>query len=290
MKLLVVGGSGLVGSNVVELGRDAGMEVHATYRNTETEKTGFRLDKTDVEQTMAVVEEVNPDVVVDTAAFHAVDDCESERDRAWSVNAAGSRNVAAAANSADAHLIHLSTDYVFPGNPEETPYIESDPVRPPNYYAETKYAAEQAAKIADTTTILRPSVIYGLSNANFVTWALEELDKRNELTIVDDQISAPTYAPDLARACLTVAEDELTGLYHATGPCSMSRYEFTTTLADVCDYDSDLITPISTEEFGQKAPRPTDSTLDSTRLYDAIDYQFRAPEKAFETMKTESGR
>ncbi|MFC4550033.1 MULTISPECIES: dTDP-4-dehydrorhamnose reductase [Halorussus] len=286
MRLLVIGGSGLVGSNVVTIGSDAGMEVHATYLTTETDKTDVRLDKTDSERTSSVIEQIAPDVIVDTAAFHAVDNCESERNRAWSVNAAGTRNVAIAANTVNAHLIYLSTDYVFPGRPEDSPYVESDPIDPPNYYAETKYAGEQAAKIADAATILRPSVIYGVANSNFVTWALGELKEGNELTIVDDQISAPTYAPDLAQTCLNIGEEKLTGTYHATGPRSMSRYDFTIILANVYGFDSELITPISTEEFGQEAPRPTDSTLDSTQLYDAIDYRFRDPEVALSLMQS----
>ncbi|MFC6715982.1 dTDP-4-dehydrorhamnose reductase [Halovalidus salilacus] len=285
MNVLVIGGSGLVGSNIVELGLDNGIEVEATYNNTETEKASIKLDKTDSDQTASIIERINPDVIIDTAAYHAVDDCESKRDLPWSVNADGTRNVAAAANAIDAHLIYLSTDYVFPGNPEDAPYSESDPVNPPNYYAETKYAGEQASKITDAVTVLRPSVIYGLANDNFVTWALGELKAGNELTIVEDQISAPTYAPDLAYACLRVAENGITGVYHATGPDSVSRYEFTTILADVYGYNPELITPISTEEFGQEAPRPTDSTLNATRLYREIDYEFRGPEEAFEAMQ-----
>jgi dTDP-4-dehydrorhamnose reductase len=173
---------------------------------------------------------------------------------------------------------------VFPGNPDETPYVETDPVNPLNYYAETKYAAEQAARIANTATVLRPSVIYGLASDNFATWVLSELDAGNEVGIVDDQVSRPTYAPDLAEACLRIAEEGVTGLYHATGPESLSRYEFTQELARVFDYDPDLVSPITTEELGQEAPRPEDSSLDSTRLYETIETQFSSPRTAFEDM------
>lgn len=82
-----------------------------------------------------------------------------------------------------------------------------------------------------------------------------------------------------------LAPSTTTGLFHATGPTSVSRFDFTKTLASVCDYDLDLITPIGTEELGQEAPRPTDSTLDSTRLYDTLDWTFRTPTDAFETIK-----
>lgn len=286
MQLLVIGGSGLVGTNIVEVGAEQGIDVQSTYHTTDADHTELQLDKTDAERTISVIEEVEPDAIIDTAAFHDVDACETERDTAWTVNAAGTRNVAVAANAVDAHLIYLSTDYVFPGNPDDTPYTESDPVNPLNYYGETKYAAEQAAKIADTATVLRPSVIYGLASSNFVTWAMGELEDGNELRIVDDQTSAPTYAPDLAHACLEIIDDNHTGLYHATGPSSVSRYEFTVTLADVYGYDTDLITPISTEEFGQEAPRPTDSTLDSSQLYATLKHEFRTPENAFTDMRT----
>lgn len=285
MRLLVIGGSGLVGTNIVNIATNRDLDVHATYRSTDKDHTDIRLDKTNAEETASTIESIEPDVIIDTAAFHAVDDCETQRDRAWSVNATGTRNVAVAANEVDAHLIYLSTDYVFSGRPSETPYTEADAVAPLNYYAETKYAAEQASKIADTHTILRPSVIYGTASNNFVTWVLGELQDGNEVGIVDDQTSAPTYAPDLAEACLHVANKNFTGLYHATGPASVSRYEFTRTLAEVYGLDETLIDPITTEELGQTAPRPEDSTLDSSKLYDESGQTFRSPEQAFTDMR-----
>lgn len=129
--------------------------------------------------------------------------------------------------------------------------------------------------------MLRPSVVYGTASSNFATWVLGELRDGNEVDIVDDQVSRPTYAPDLARACLLIAEDGLTGLYHATGPESLSRYEFTTTLAEAYDLDVDLVSPIDSAELGQSAQRPEDSSLESTRLYETIGYRFREPSAAF---------
>lgn len=287
MRLLVVGGSGLVGSNIVTLATDTDTTVHATHLRTETKETDSRLDKTDAEETSRLVEEFQPDVVVDTAAFHAVDDCETDRDRAWAVNAAGTRNVAVAAEAVGAHLVYLSTDYVFGGDPSETPYSEDDPVSPGNFYARTKYAGEQAAQVATTATVLRTSVVYGLANDNFLTWALGELQDGNEIGIVDDQVSTPTYAPDVARACLEVADRKLTGVYHTAGPESLSRYEFTVLLADVCGYDPRLVSSITTEELGQDAPRPADSSLDSTDFYDAVDRTFDRPRQAFERVRTD---
>lgn len=288
MKLLVIGGSGLVGTNIVKIASETEAEVHATYHNTGTERTDSQLDKTDADQTTSLIKDLDPDVVIDTAAFHAVDDCETERGKAWAVNAAGTRNAAFATDKIGAHFIYLSTDYVFSGEPSEAPYTEEDPVSPLNYYARTKYAGEQAAQIADTATVLRPSVIYGDASSNFVTWALDELREGNELNIVDDQVSTPTYAPDLAQVCLEVADRELTGVYHAAGPESLSRYEFTVKLAEVGGFDSELISPISTEELGQEAPRPAVSSLDSTQLYDATGCTFQQPSEAFNNILTSS--
>lgn len=285
MDVLVIGGSGLVGSNIVEVAHDLDADVTATYHENPRDHTDIELDKTDSDATQQVVTDIVPDLIVDTAAFHDVDDCETYRDRTWTVNATGTRNVATAANSVDAHLVYLSTDYVFPGDPDDVPYTETDPVAPLNYYAETKYAGEQAAKIANKSTILRPSVIYGLRSDNFVTWVLAELRNSEEVGIVDDQISAPTYAVDLAHACLKVHQHELTGLYHATGPQSVSRYEFTEVLAEVYGFDTNLVQPITTDELGQDATRPEDSTLDSSRLYELIDYNFSPPEDAFTDMR-----
>jgi dTDP-4-dehydrorhamnose reductase len=285
MDILVIGGSGLVGSNIVEKAQNLDADVTATYHQNPVQHTDVELDKTDNEATRSVITDIDPGLIVDTAAFHDVDACETKRDQAWTVNATGTRNVATAANEANAHLVYLSTDYVFPGDPDEAAYAESDPVAPLNYYAETKYAAEQAAKIADQSTILRPSVIYGLASDNFITWVLGELRAGEEVGIVDDQTSAPTYAPDLAHACLEVFQQNLTGLYHATGPASVSRYAFTETLAEIYEFDTDLVQPISTEELGQDAPRPEDSTLDSNRLYNSIEYSFKSPENAFTDMR-----
>lgn len=290
MDVLVIGGSGLVGTNVVEMAETDGDTVHATYNTTQCEHTAIQLDKTDQKQTTEIIRDEDPDVIVDTAAFHAVDDCETHRERAWHVNATGTRNVAVAADEVNAHLVYLSTDYVFLGKSTETPYAEEDPVSPINYYAETKYAGERAARIADDVTILRTSVVYGLASGNFVTWALSELKAGNEIQIVDDQVSTTTYAPDLARACLEIARGGYTGLYHAAGPVAQSRFEFTRQFADLCGYDPDLVAPIKTEEFGQEAPRPADGSLDSSHLYETIDYRFREPATAFERIREQRTR
>jgi dTDP-4-dehydrorhamnose reductase len=288
MRTLVIGATGLVGTNTTRYADERGHDVVGTFRTEPDESdkhSGRQLDKENEDAVVELLTETEPDAVIDTAAFHDVDACESERDKAWRVNAQGTRNVVSAADEIGAQYVFISTDYVFAGNPEETPYVEDDAVSPVDYYAQTKYAGEQAAKIADDCTVLRPSVIYGLAKPNFVTWALSELRDGESIGIVDDQISTPTYAPDLARACVEVVENDVTGVYHSAGTVSLSRYEFTLRLAEVYGYDTDLVDPITTEELGQEAPRPTDGSLDSSRLYDKLGWKFNAPKDAFAEMK-----
>jgi dTDP-4-dehydrorhamnose reductase len=286
MYVLVVGGTGLVGTHVVDCATERGHEVSWTYHTAEDPGPDtHHLDKTDAAAVEALLADLDPDAVIDAAAFVDVDACEADRDRAWTINATGTRHVARAATAVNAHYVTLSTDYVFPGNPDTAPYSAEDPVAPPNYYGVTKYAAEGAARIADDWTVLRTSVVYGRGPANFVTWVLSELDARNEVDIVDDQVSTPTYVSDLARAVVDVVEGGVTGLHHAAGPESLSRYEFTQRLAEVHGYDPSLINDIPTTELGQIASRPADGSLDSTPLYDCLGWRFREPREAFASIR-----
>ena len=291
MKILVIGGTGLVGSNLIQYNSDTDSKIVGTFHTGTSERPeiNYELDKTDDEAVSRIIAEVNPDAIIDTAAFHDVDLCENERKEAWSVNAHGTRNVADVANTANAHYVFISTDYVFGGTPREAPFKEDDSVNPINYYSRTKYAGEQAAMIASKWTVLRTSVVYGGLKPNFVTWALAELQDGEKISIVDDQTSTPTYARDLAKSCVGIVEEEVTGVYHATGPESLSRYEFTQRLAEIYGYDKSLIKPISTEKFGQEAPRPVDGSLDSTELYEKLGWGFTAPKTAFKKMKTQEG-
>jgi dTDP-4-dehydrorhamnose reductase len=276
--------SNLFGRNVVRHARSAGHDVTGTYNTTDAPEADVHLDKTGRTATRDLVVECEPDAIVDTAAFPDGDARETERGRAYEVNAIGTRHVAEAAEAVGAHLVYLSTDYVFRGDPTEAPYDERAPVAPPNYYARTKYAGEVAAATASTHTTLRSSVVYGQASDNFVTWALAELEAGEELGIVDDQTSSPTYAPDLAQAVLETVTEGIAGTYHAAGPVDLTRYEFTVVLAEEFGHDAGAVTPITMAELGQAAPRPSDSSLDSARLSERPGLRFRTPSEAFAAM------
>lgn len=286
MSVLIIGASGLVGNNVLRECEARSVDVTGTFLTSETTSADVKLDKTDGTATAELFEELRPDVVIDTAAFHDVDACETARGDAWDVNATGTRNVARAARLVGAHLVYISTDYVFAGD-AEAPYREEDPVGPLNFYGQTKYAGEQAAKTAGEWTVLRSSVVYGLTSPNFLTWVRDELAAGNRIGIVDDQRSSPTYAPDLARACIQTGTEGLTGVYHAAGPESLTRYEFTHRFVTAFGFDEALVDPITTEELGQEAPRPRDSSLDSSRLVEELGVSFQSPGEAFGEMRAQ---
>jgi dTDP-4-dehydrorhamnose reductase len=226
----------------------------------------------------------DPDIVVDTAAFHVVDECETDRRRAWEVNVEGTRNVAVAADSVSAHVVTLSTDYVFSDRSGAPPFAEDDPVSPPNFYGRTKYAGEQAASLVPNATVLRPSVVYGLTPDNFATLVLDTVSNDEEFPAVTDQRATPSYTPDVARASLDLARMGATGLFHAGGPVRLSRYEFATRLVDAFDLDENNVRAVETDELDLRAPRPTDTSLDSTKLYETLGYSFRSPSDAFDAM------
>jgi len=205
------------------------------------------------------------------------------------VNANGTANVAVAAREVEAKHVYLSTDYVFRGDPAEAKYTERDGVYPTNYYGRTKFAGEVATRLTDAGLILRSSVIYGLRSRNFVMWALGELEEGNEIRIITDQFSTPTYAPDLARACVEAASDGLSGVYHAAGPERTSRYEFTVLIAEVFGYDPDLVMPITKDQLDEPAYRPEDCSLDSTELQDACDVRLRPPGEALKELRERMG-
>lgn len=286
MDTVVIGASGLVGSHVARRIEAEGFEVTGTYHTSPTEEATVQVDKTDEPGIHRLISHHDPDLVIDTAAFHDVDACELQRDKAWFVNAAGTRNVAVAADNVGAHYVFLSTDYVFPGNRESAPYAETDPINPVNYYGQCKYAGEQAAKIADLSTVLRTSVIYGVSNDNFLTWALKELRESAQISVVDDQVATPTFAGDVAEACLKIGQQRHTGLFHASGPESISRYEFVRRLAEMYGCDHVDVNPILTEELDQRAQRPVDSSLDSTKLYETVEFEFRDTTAALEEIRS----
>lgn len=240
------------------------------------------LDVRNPDAVESVVEMLRPNVIVNAAAYTAVDRAEDEPEEAEAVNVTAVKTLANAANHVDALLVHVSSDYVFSGSKSGW-YIETDPVSPTGVYGRTKADGEQAAETANRLLTLRTSWVYGALGSNFVTTMLRLASVREELGVVADQIGCPTAAGDLARAIVAVVASTGYGirqppmrLYHLAGPDEMSWFDFARTVFAVSDRCGDVeVRPITTDQYPTRADRPANSRLDSSAIL--ADFDIRLP-------------
>ncbi|MFN3216048.1 MAG: dTDP-4-dehydrorhamnose reductase [Acidimicrobiales bacterium] len=266
MRVLVTGAAGQVGAELMRAAWPAGVAV------TGVDRRG--LDITDAAAVDAVVADLAPEVIVNAAAYTAVDRAETEPDLAQAVNATGVAHLAAAANRHGSRLIHISTDYVFDGTKDGW-YVETDPVAPLGVYGATKLAGEQAAAAAERHLILRTAWVYGALGANFVATMLRLGAERDELAVVADQRGCPTAAIDIAAAIVDLVTagldgDELTGTYHLASPEEATWHGFACAiLAEPIASGRLRVRAIPTTDYPTPAARPANSRLDSTAIADA---------------------
>jgi dTDP-4-dehydrorhamnose reductase len=256
MIILVTGAGGQVGRELIEL-------------DTDHDMIGFDragLDVADLDAVQAKLHEIEPDAVVHCAAWTAVDACESDPEKAYLVNATGTRNVMRAARSVGAYVAAVSTDYVFDGA-KATPYDEDDIPNPQSVYGRSKLAGEES--IDPTSAIVRTSWVCGRYGANMVKTILRLAGEHDKLSFVADQRGHPTIASDLARMIVTIVEHRLEGIVHATNQGAVSWYEFAQAVLEANGDDPSRVLPITTAEMPRPAPRPANSVLDNRRLRQA---------------------
>ncbi len=299
LKLLVVGGSGLLGFKVAELAKRE-HKTYATYNLRRTELQDcrlFKLDKTDRSATLTLIDKLKPDVIIDTAALHNVDYCETHHEEAWKVNVEGTKNVAEGCEKVGAKMIFVSTDYVFDG--KEGFYREEDAPTPLHYYAETKVEGERVVMEAGIEyAIARPSVIYGWNpnesagfksssgkSMNFVLWTINKLKRKEEISIVTDQYSCPTLADNLAEVLLILSKSKKQGIYHTAGKSCINRYDFAKKIASTFDLDGGLIKPVTSDFFRQVAERPKKCCLEVGKAERELGVRFLTAEQGLKKMK-----
>jgi dTDP-4-dehydrorhamnose reductase len=268
-KILITGSNGLLGQKLVHalIGRDD-VQIIATSNgaNRLFEKNGYTyesLDITDKSAVQKIIEQYNPDVIINTAAMTNVDACETKRDECWKLNVTAVQNIVDVIEKIDTkqiHLIHLSTDFVFDGE-KGSEYVETDIPNPLSYYARSKYESElvlQKSKIkwAIARTIIVFGIADNMSRTNIILWAKDALTKGQKLNVVDDQFRSPTLAEDLADGCILIADKGATGIYHLSGNKTMSILELVYTVADYWKLDKSLITPSKSNTLNQAAKRP----------------------------------
>jgi dTDP-4-dehydrorhamnose reductase len=253
MKVLVTGHRGMLGRAVV-----------AELRRRGVEATGAdvsEMDIADAGRVHAVVGRLRPAVVINCAAFTAVDACETARELCFAVNATGAGNVAAAAAAAGARLLHLSTDYVFDGS-SRVPYAEEAAPAPLSAYGESKLEGEKLiAAAAPDYLLVRTAGLFGIGGVSFVSKILTQAKNGRSLAVVDDQRTSPTYAGHLAEALAELLDTDFRGLVHVAGAGVASWYDVAAEVLKLTGRDVPL-RPITTGELGQAARRPAFSALD----------------------------
>ena len=265
MRVLVTGAEGQVGSEIVaELERRAA----ARLRGPSLDVVGAsraELDVSDRDAVLALLAAVEPDLVIHTAAFTAVDACETDPDRAFAVNALGTRHVAEGSRSAGAHLCYLSTDYVFDGT-KDGPYDEWDSPRPMSVYGRSKYGGE--LETDPGATVVRTSWVSGTSGKNMVKTVLRLGAGDGPLRFVDDQKGSPTVASDLARAVVELSLTRRPGLFHVTNQGEATWYSLACHVLESAGLDPARVEPVATKDLlpARPAPRPANSVLDNAAL------------------------
>ncbi len=263
MKILLTGAGG-------QLGRDCLVRLTGVHEVVAC--TSADLDITDNDQVDAAFRENRPEVVINCAAYTAVDRCEEENRRCFDVNGVGPGILAAQCRTVNARLIHISTDYVFDGKrsvPE--PYCEDDPTNPLSAYGLSKLAGEEAVvKSLDNYCILRTAWLYGMGGGNFLKTILRLALARPEhgLKIVNDQFGSLTWTARLAEQIEVLVDSGETGIMHATAEGFSSWFEGAAFFLQAMDVDADL-TPCASSEYPTPAHRPANSILENKRLKEA---------------------
>lgn len=283
MKILVTGCNGQLGNELKRLFETGTAEIGpipALYQDADVVYADVaQLDITDEDAVNAFFAAHEFDVVINGAAMTNVDGCETAEDVAYRVNALGPENLAKACASQGAKLVHVSTDYVFPGNVAGE-RVETDETGPIGAYGRTKLEGEKLALAANSKTfVVRTAWLYGYVGKNFVKTMLRLARELGHMTVVDDQVGNPTSANDLAYEILKIAATENYGIYHCTNNGICSWAEFAKAIVSLAGFESSIVTPCTSEEYATAHPgsarRPAYSGLCNKRLRETIGDEMR---------------
>jgi len=258
--ILVLGVKGMLGRNLTDILRSS---------FSKDEVIGWDIEEMDIQkedETVTKIEKLGPEIVVHTAAYTDVDGCELDKEKAFAVNAEGTKHVALAVSKCRAKMVYLSTDYVFDGEKGE-PYLESDSPHPLNVYGHSKLKGEQYVQewIKDSL-IIRTEWLYGPFGKNFVGSILQQAREKSTLSIVNDQIGSPTYTADLAKAICELIQFDARGIFHVTNSDLCTWYAFGQAILKLSGVNRVSVLPISSKELGRPAARPSYSALDCQKL------------------------
>ena len=299
-RLVVTGGNGLLGQKLIHLLKDSERyEVHSLAKGPCRLKDGsgfvyHSIDLLDEQALDELIDELRPDAIINTAAMTNVDACELDPSACDRINVWLVGKLIALCERLDIYMVHLSTDFVFSGL-KGSVYCEDDPTDPVNYYGLSKLRSEQLMQSSGVRgAILRTILVYGLVDQmdrnNIVLWVKQSLEAGEKIRVVTDQLRMPTYAEDLAEACVLALERKAEGIFNVSSSELMSVYEIALAIAELYGLDSSLIEPISSSDLKLPADRPLKTGFDLSKSAETLGlplYTFKERLAVFKTQLAE---
>jgi len=280
MKYLITGKNGQLAQAFIKRFEERSIDFSAPDES--------QLDITNQKIVADVVATLKPDVIINCAAYNLVDKAEQDKDTVFAVNATGPKNLAQAAASQKAILVHFGSDYVFDGLKENGLYLESDPVNPLNEYGKSKLAGENfVLEELDRCLVLRLSWVFGAGKQNFIYKLIEWSKSSEYLKIACDEFSAPTYTGSVVDITLNALEQGMTGRYHMTNSGFCSRYEWAKLILSTIGVNK-FIRPVTMDTFDLPAKRPKFSAMSNSKLAGRLNVDIPSWEEAVSSFLRES--
>lgn len=281
IKVVITGSNGLLGQSLLNLllkEKDKYKIYGFSKGHNRSGRDDFNYSSLDITNKDSLTERIQiirPDYIINTAAMTQVDVCEENKMACDIINVHVVKWLSEMCKNINAHLIHISTDFIFDG--KKGWYAETDAPNPLSYYGLSKLKSEQVLKKSTINyTILRTILVYGkvydMSRSNIVLWVKESLENKKEITIVDDQFRTPTYVKDLALACKISIDINATGVFNIASSELLSIYEMAKQIAEVFNLDDSYIKPISTSTLNQTANRPIKTGFDLSKTNKELNF------------------
>jgi dTDP-4-dehydrorhamnose reductase len=270
MKIVVIGGSGIIGSKIVKKLLENNNDVSYTYYENKMDVgIGYKIDIRKKDETENFISKINPDLVIHTSALTNIDVCETNKELADSINVEGTKNVVSGCKKNNSKIVYISTSFVFNGDKQK--YDESEETYPSTYYGKTKSLGEEIVKNSELSfLILRTDQPYywkeKWQRENSVLRVLQTLKKGQVLKEITDWYNVPTYVPDFVNALENLIVSNLSGIFHVCGSDFVSRYEWSIATAKIFGLDEKLIKPISSENLHLPAKR-VNINLSNDKIY-----------------------
>ncbi|RZD45541.1 MAG: hypothetical protein CXT78_05145 [Thaumarchaeota archaeon] len=300
-KLFIIGIGGLTGSKLVEIAKKD-FEIFGSYNYRDPKSViqkNIKLDISNSTKIKEILEEIKPDVVINTAGINNVDYCEKNPDEALKINIQAVKEICQITKELGIKFVQLSSDSVFDGT-KQSPYEEIDETKSINYYGKTKIESEKIVLENPNNVVVRASVLYGYlphnlakiessskKSINFGQWLINKLSINEKVRIITDEYSSPIIADDFARSILHIIKYEGNGIFHSAPKLQITRYDFSIKIAKALGLSVELITPVSNKELGRDVNTGSNKCLSSEKLSDNLNYKFLTLDESLDLLKTQ---